>query len=97
MYNGYKRFHGINFIVVVPDGLIANLSGPYEGKRHDSTIRHQSGLLPLLQQHAVYNGTPLCRYGDPAYPLGVHLQGSYKDRQLTPGMEQFNKSMSSVR
>ena len=83
--------------VFVPDGLIANLSCPYEGKRHDSTMLHQSGLLPLLEQHAVYNGIPLCLYGDPAYPLGVHLQGPYKDCQLSPGMELFNKSMSSVR
>ncbi len=98
MYNGYKRVHAMKFqSVVVPDGLIANLSGPYEGKRHDSTMLYQSGLLPLLEQHAVHNGTPLCLYGDPAYPLGVHLQGPFKDRQLTPGMELFNKSMSSVR
>ena len=73
--------------VVVPDGLIANLSGPYEG----------NGLLPLLEQHAIHNGAPLCLYGDPVYPLSVHPQGPYKDRQLTPGMELFNKSMSSVR
>ena len=70
MYNGHKRFHGMKFqSVVVPDGLIANLSGPYEGKRHDSTMLHQSGLLPLLDQHAVHNEI----YGDPAYSLGVHL------------------------
>ena len=32
MYNGYKRVHAMKFqSVVVPDGLIANLSGPYEG------------------------------------------------------------------
>ena len=49
--------------VVVPDGLIANLSGPYEGKRHDSTMLHQSGLLPLLERmlstmgpHPVFTG-----------------------------------------
>ena len=83
--------------VVVPDGLITNLSGPYKEERHDSTMLHQSGLLPLLEQHAIHIGTPLCLYGDPAYPLIVHLQGLYKDRQLTPGMELFNKSMSSVR
>ena len=40
---------------MVPDGLIANLSGPYEGKRYDSTMLHQSGLLPLLEQHGAYN------------------------------------------
>jgi hypothetical protein len=81
----------------VPDGLIANLSGPYEGKRHDSTMLHQSGLLPLLEQHAFYNGVPLSLYGDPAYPLGVHLQGPFKDRHPTPEMGLFNKAMNSVR
>ena len=36
MYNGYKRVHAMKFqSVVVPDGLIANLSGPYEGKRNE--------------------------------------------------------------
>ena len=87
MYNGYKRFHAMKFqSVVVPDGLIANLSSPCKGKRHGNTMLHQSGLLPLLEQYAIHNGTPLCLYGDPAYPLSVHLQGPYKDRQLTPGM-----------
>jgi hypothetical protein len=40
---------------------------------------------------------PLSLYGDPAYPLGIHLQGPFKDRQPTPEMELFNKAMSSVR
>ena len=46
MYNGYKRVHSIKFqSVVTPDGLISNLTGPFEGKRHDSTMLHESGLL----------------------------------------------------
>ena len=98
MYNGHKRVHAMKFqSVIVPNGLIANLSGPYEEKRHDSTMLYQSGLLPSLEQHASYHGNPLCLYGDPAYPLGIHLQGPFKDRQLTPEMERFNKAMSAVR
>ena len=39
MYNGHKRIHSIKFqSVVIPNGLIANLHGPFEGKRHDSTM-----------------------------------------------------------
>ena len=39
MYNGHKRVHAIKCqSVVTPNGLIANLSGPFEGKRHESTI-----------------------------------------------------------
>ena len=98
MYNGHKRVHSMKFqSVVIPNGLIANLAGPFEGKRHDSTMLYQSGLLPQLQQHAFHDGTPLCLYGDPAYPLGVHLQGPFKDRQLTPEMRNYNKAMSAVR
>ncbi len=98
MYNGHKRVHAMKFqSVVVPNGLIANLSGPFEGKRHDSTMLYQSGLLQSLEQHAFHGETPLSLYGDPAYPLGIHLQGPFKDRQLTPDMQMFNKAMSAVR
>ena len=107
MYNGLKRVHGMKFqSVVIPNGLIAkqraqkgwaNLSGPFEGKRHDSTMLYQSGLLQSLTQQAIYNGNPLCLYGDPVYPLGIHLQGPFKDRQLSPEMQRFNKAMSVVR
>ena len=74
MYNGHKRVHATKCqSVVTPNGLIANLSGPFEGKKHDSTMLHESGLLTDLRRVA-YNGQPLCLYGYPAYPLGVHLQ-----------------------
>ena len=97
-YNGHKRVHGIKFqSLVVPNGLITNLSGPYEEKRHDSTMLYQSGLLNDLQRHAWLNGQPLCIYGDPAYPLSLHLQAPFRDAQMTPQMTQFNKSMSEVR
>ena len=36
----------------------------------------ESGLLHDLESHAFSTGGhPLCIYGDPAYPLRVHLQG----------------------
>ena len=76
--------------------LFLTWSGPYEGKRHDSTTLYESGVLPNLRRVAFYN-EPLCDYGDPAYPLGVHLQGPFKDRQLTPQMQAYNTGMSEVR
>ena len=36
-------------------------------------------------------------YGDPAYPLRVHLQAPFRYGVLTPMMEQYNLDMSSVR
>ena len=98
MYNGHKRVHGMKFqSAVLPNGIIANLAGPYEGRRHDSTMLQQSGLLTSLRRVAHFNGQPLCLYGDPAYPLGVHLQAPFQGRVLTPEMQAYNKAMSAVR
>ena len=97
MYNGHKRIHSIKFqSVVIPNGLIANLHGPFEGKRHDSTMLQQSGILNKLRRVSFHNGYPLCLYGDPAYPLGVHLQAPFKNIQLTPQMVLYNAAMSKV-
>ena len=98
MYNGHKRLHSIKFqSVVIPNGLIANLHGPFEGKRHDSTMLQETGVLRDLRRIAFYNGDPLCVYGDPAYPLGVHLQAPFRNMHLTSQMGLYNHAMSEVR
>ena len=99
VYNGHKRVHALKFqSVVLPNGLIANLNGPYEGRRHDATMLNESGLLRDLQAVAWANdGTPLCLYGDPAYPLGIHLQAPFRNVHITPQMARFNERMSEVR
>ena len=57
-----------------------------------------SGLLADLEQHSYSaEGNPLCIYGDPAYPLRVHLHSPFRDQVITPEMQHFNTSMSSVR
>ena len=56
-----------------------------------------SGLLNDLEQHAFVDGQPMCLYGDPVYPLRVHLQAPYRRENLTPEMAAFNKSMSTAR
>ena len=39
----------------------------------------------------------MCLYGDPAYPIRVHLQVPFRQNAITPAIEAFNSSMSSVR
>ena len=80
LYNGHKRYHAFKFqSFVAPNSLIANLYGLVEGKRHDSGMLMDSGLLNQLQQYSVgQNQRPLCTYGDPAYLLRVHLQAGLK-------------------
>ena len=58
----------------------------------------ESRFLDDLQQHAFsLGGNPMCVYGDPACPLRLHLQVPFREMQLTPEMEEFNRSISSVR
>ena len=58
LYNGHKRYHALKFqSVVAPNGLIANLYEPVEGKRHDSGMLVDSDLLNQLQ-HLVEINVP---------------------------------------
>ena len=69
-----------------------------EGKRHDSGMLRDSRPLDDLQRHAFSPAArPLCLYGDPAYPLRLHLQAPFRNVRLTPQMKVFNSSMSSLR
>ena len=57
------------------------------------------GVLTHLQHMAWAHGESLCIYGysDPAYPLHVHLQAPYRNANMTPDQEEYNKAMSQVR
>ena len=69
-----------------------------EGKRHDPGMLRMSGLLDELQVYSISPvGQSLCMYGDPAYPLRVHLQAPYQHAHLTAEEEDFNSSVSAVR
>ena len=98
LYNSHKRVHSIKCkSVVIPNGLVSNLFGQYEGNKHDSSMLRHSGLLEQLQQHAqTRNGEPVCLYGAPAYPLRVHLQAPTRGN-FNPLQEEFNSQMSKVR
>jgi len=71
LYNSHKRVHSQKFqSVVAPNGLLANLFGPVEGRRHDAAMLVLSDLLDELKEYSYApNGDALCIYGDPAYPL----------------------------
>ena len=99
LYNGHKKIHAIKFQgVAAPNGLIANVFGPVEGKRHDSSMLRMSGLLNQLHQYSYKrNGDILYIYGDPAYPLRPQLQGPFKAARLTLDQEAWKNSMSTVR
>ncbi|XP_070178250.1 uncharacterized protein [Littorina saxatilis] len=98
VFNGHKRVHGLKFqSIVIPNGLIANLHGPIEGRRHDSALLTASGAMQYMEANCNIDGAPLCVYGDPAYPLRPHLHRPHRGNNLTREQQQFNTDMSSVR
>ena len=57
----------------------------------------KSGLLQMLEHYSVArDGSVLCIYGDPAYPLRTQLQRPFRSAQ-TPLENEWNKAMSGVR
>ena len=63
-----------------------------------SDMMLESHLLNDLERFAFSTGgQPMCIYGDPVYPVRVHLQSPYSGNRLMPAMEAFNESMSKVR
>lgn len=99
LFSGHKRIHCLKFqSIMTANGIICNMFGPVEGRRHDSFMLRESGILPILERSMNdANGHPFAVYGDPAYPLRPHLMCPYKGANLTPAQEDFNAEMSKLR
>jgi hypothetical protein len=82
VYNGHKRVHAIKFqSVMTPDGIISHLTGPWIGRRHDSRMLRESGLMSDLEQFAKgIDGQIMHLYGDPAYPLTQYIISPFKGK-----------------
>ena len=80
----------------MPNGLVANLFGPVEGKL-TSAMLARCGLYDKLQQLDVLaNGNPVCIYDNPSYPHCPQLQAPIKGPWLTSEEQEWNKAMRSV-
>ena len=65
---------------------------------HDARMLAVSDLYDDLENFAFCPaGREMCLYGDPAYPLRIHLQAPFRVGVLTRQMEIFNEKMSAVR
>lgn len=98
-YNGHHRVHAMKYQAVAsPDGLIIHLSGPYQGRHHDTAMYRASGLENTLMEHALdNNGNQMYVYGDPGYQLSPVLQVPFSTVNITPPQRAYNEAMSRVR
>lgn len=83
--------------VETPNGLIVNMYGPLEGRRHDAFMLGASGLSDQLRNFNRPNGEPYVIYGDPAYGLSRNILAPFHGKTITPQQQEFNKAMSGVR
>lgn len=98
MFSGHKRVHCIKFqSVQAPNGLIANMFGPMEGKRHDAFMLGVSGLAEKLRRFQRPNGEPYIIYGDPAYGLTRNILAPFRGVRLTDDQQELNSRMSKLR
>ena len=96
-YSGHKRRHAVKFLnVLTPDGLFFYLYGPVEGRRHDITLYHESGLDGVLADAMTVNGEQFYLYADAAFMLRPWLQTAFEGL-ITPDQVAHNKSMNVPR
>jgi hypothetical protein len=101
-YSGHKRRHGLKFqIVSLPNGLIAHLHGPQDGRRHDITLLRESNVLDQLNALQAITqlrfGEQFTIYGDSAYPINNCVITGFRGADLNEEEHDFNKTMSTVR
>ena len=83
--------------MIAPNGIIAHLFGPIEGRRHDTFMLGESNLLPLLERIVQPSGDAYVVYGDPAYGITRHIISPFRGANLTERQKLFNSKMSKVR
>ncbi len=102
IYNGKDCEHALKYqTVMMADGIICHVSGPWSGRRHDTHIFQQSqlpaALADLPRMPAEDGGELMALYADPGYALSARLFMPYPDGRSDALHSAFNQSMSSNR
>lgn len=80
-----------------PNGLIAHMFGPIEGRRHDAFMLAESHLTEKLERLNQQNGKHYIVYGDPAYGVNRNILSPFKGVDLSDTEKIFNTRMSKLR
>jgi nuclease HARBI1 len=96
-YSGHKRRHALKWQAITgPDGIILNLFGPVEGRRHDMHLFHASSVEEMLAEYLIVEGQQYHLYADAGYVLRPYMLVGFTGT-LTPQEQAFNRIMSRVR
>ncbi|KAF0743929.1 hypothetical protein Ae201684_001571 [Aphanomyces euteiches] len=96
VYNGHPRRHCLNWQgITCPDGIMASMYGPVEGRRHDSTVLAKSEVLKEFQADQAFQNAVV--YGDPAYSCSAFVVCPFSNPRPGSCEAKFNARMSSVR
>ena len=97
-YNGYKKAHGIEFQgVMLPNGMFAEMNGPYASRMNDKQIMDASGFAVRLAAWIRRSGTRIFIYGDCGYVLDGYIVVPFCNTGATANQRDFNRKMSKVR
>jgi hypothetical protein len=107
LYTGYKKCHGMKFQgVVIPNGLIAPLAGPFRAPQNDSSVLKESILFEKIEMHAVQPGSHpgdvledrwFQLYGDSAYGVSPFLVSPFAGvGERTADEHAWNTTMGRV-
>ncbi|KAF8587813.1 hypothetical protein K439DRAFT_1645752 [Ramaria rubella] len=105
---GDIKYHGMKFQgVVMPNGLIVHMAGPYRAPQKDCGVLHMSQLLSKLQRHAIQPGScednpPQDRYfqvySNLAYGVSPVMISPFSGvGELTVEQREWNTAMGAVR
>jgi nuclease HARBI1 len=83
--------------IMLPDGLICHLSGPWNGSRHDAGIFYESGVRETVGLALSYESKRYFLYEDLAYPIPNFVIAPYKGARLDKEQLEFNKRMWRLR
>ena len=96
-YSGHKRQHRIKFqSILLPNGIIANVWGPAEGRRHDWYMVAESEIQQPIRDLNAGFSTNFCTYGDKGYMQSDFIMAPFKGN-VSSAEKQMNDDMVMAR
>lgn len=82
-WSGYKKYHNINFsVIVAPNGLVIDICGPVPGRHSDKWVQSWSNTETRLRQ--LLGRTGYVVYGDSIYSTTDVIRTGKRGLNLTP-------------